>query len=61
MKPKRAAAYVRVSSLDQNTEAQETTLREYVQRRCWTLHKIYRDEGVSGTKPADQRWRFHNR
>ena len=50
MKLKRAAAYVRVSSFDQNTEAQETALREYVQRRGWTLHKFYRDEGISGTK-----------
>src|SRR4030088_832478 len=52
MKPKRAAAYVRVSSFEQNTEAQETALREYVQRRGWTLHKIYRDEGISGTKAS---------
>ena len=29
MEPKRAAAYVTVSSFDQNTEAQETALREY--------------------------------
>src|ERR1700730_957744 len=52
MKPKRAAAYVRVSSFDQNTEAQETSLREYIQRRGWTLHKIFRDEGISGTKAS---------
>ena len=52
MKPNRAAAYVRVSSFDQNTQAQETALREYIQRRGWTLHKIYRDEGVSGTKTS---------
>jgi DNA invertase Pin-like site-specific DNA recombinase len=52
MKLKRAAAYVRVSSFDQNTEAQETALREYIQRRGWTLHKIYRDEGISGTKAS---------
>ena len=52
MKLKRAAAYVRVSSFDQNTEAQETALREYVQRRGWTLRKIYRDEGISGTKAS---------
>ena len=50
MKPKRAAAYVGVSSFEQNTEAQETALREYVQRRGWILHKIYRNEGISGTK-----------
>jgi DNA invertase Pin-like site-specific DNA recombinase len=41
-----------VSSFDQNTEAQETSLREYIQRRGWTLHKIYRDEGISGTKAS---------
>ena len=52
MKPKRAGAYVRVSSFDQNTEAQETSLREYIQRRGWALHKIYRDEGISGTKAS---------
>jgi DNA invertase Pin-like site-specific DNA recombinase len=52
MKLKRAAAYVRVSSFDQNTEAQETALREYIQRRRWTLHKIYRDEGISGAKAS---------
>jgi len=52
VKPKRAAAYVRVSSFDQNTEAQETSLREYIQRRGWTLHKTYRDEGISGTKAS---------
>jgi hypothetical protein len=40
MKPKCAAAYVRVSNFDQNTEAQETALREYVLRRGWTLQKI---------------------
>src|SRR5260370_5040681 len=50
MKPKRAAAYVRVSSFDQNTEAQETSLREYIQRGGWKLHKSNRDEGFSGTK-----------
>jgi DNA invertase Pin-like site-specific DNA recombinase len=52
VKPKRAAAYVRVSSFDQNTESQETSLLEYIQRRGWILHKIYRDEGISGTKAS---------
>ena len=52
LKPKRAAAYVRVSSFDQNTEAQETALQEYIQRRGWTVHTIYRDEGISGTKAS---------
>jgi DNA invertase Pin-like site-specific DNA recombinase len=48
MKAKRAALYVRVSSGEQNTGAQERALREYVQRRGWKLEQIYRDQGVSG-------------
>jgi len=48
MKQKRAALYVRVSTGEQNTEAQERALREYVTRRGWQIHKIYRDHGVSG-------------
>lgn len=48
MKTKRAAVYVRVSSGEQNTGAQERALREYVQRRGWKLQRIYRDQGVSG-------------
>ena len=49
MKQKRAALYVRVSSGEQHTEAQERALREYVQRRGWLQHKIYRDKGISGS------------
>jgi DNA invertase Pin-like site-specific DNA recombinase len=48
VKTKRAALYTRVSSGEQNTEAQERALREYVQRRGWTVQQIYRDQGVSG-------------
>ena len=48
MKAKRAALYVRVSSGEQNTGAQERALRECVQRRGWRLQQIYRDQGVSG-------------
>jgi DNA invertase Pin-like site-specific DNA recombinase len=48
VKTKRAAIYVRVSSGEQNTGAQERALREYVQRRGWKLQQIYRDQGVSG-------------
>ena len=44
MKQKRAALYVRVSTGEQHTEAQERALREYVQRRGWVPHKIYRDK-----------------
>jgi DNA invertase Pin-like site-specific DNA recombinase len=48
VKSKRAALYVRVSSGEQNTGAQERALREYVQRRGWKLQQTYRDQGVSG-------------
>ena len=48
MKKKRAALYMRVSSGEQNTEAQERALRDYVGRRDWTIHKVYRDQGLSG-------------
>src|SRR6266478_4952445 len=48
MKTKRAALYVRVSSGEQNTGAQEQALKEYVQRRGWIVQTIYRDQGVYG-------------
>ena len=54
MKQKRAALYVRVSSGEQHTEMQERALREYVQRRGWVLHKIYRDKltGATTSRPG---------
>jgi DNA invertase Pin-like site-specific DNA recombinase len=48
VKMKRAALYVRVSSGEQNTGAQERALREYVQRRGWKVQQVYRDQGISG-------------
>lgn len=48
MKAKRAALYVRVSTGDQKTDAQESALRKYVGDRGWTFQKLYRDRGVSG-------------
>ncbi len=53
MKKKRAALYVRVSSGEQHTETQERALREYVQRRGWLLHKIYRDKRHQEQPQAD--------
>jgi len=54
MKQKHAALYVRVSSGEQRTEAQERALREYVQRRGWLQHKIYRDKiaGATARRPG---------
>ena len=49
---KRAAFYVRVSTLDQNPQTQLRELREYVQRRGLTVvqEQEYVDHGVGGTK-----------
>jgi len=49
---KRAALYLRVSSNGQDTGPQETALREYVSRRNWIVHGIYKDLAVSGTKSS---------
>ena len=54
MKVKRAGLYVRVSSEDQRTDLQERQLIEYVERRGWKLHKIYRDKisGATVSRPG---------
>jgi DNA invertase Pin-like site-specific DNA recombinase len=49
MKTKRAAIYVRVSTNDQETDMQETELREYCDNRSWSC-TVYRDKGQSGAK-----------
>ena len=49
MKAKRVAIYVRVSTNGQDTEVQESELREYVERRGWT-YEVYRDKGQSGAR-----------
>jgi putative DNA-invertase from lambdoid prophage Rac len=46
---KRAAIYVRVSTTEQETDMQETELREYCNRRGWETI-LYRDRGQSGAK-----------
>ena len=48
MKQKHASLYVRCSTAEQNTEAQERALTEYCGRRGWTIYKVYRDKGISG-------------
>jgi len=51
---KRAALYVRVSTSDQSTKAQEAELREYVQRRGWSITQVYADKisGITASRPA---------
>jgi DNA invertase Pin-like site-specific DNA recombinase len=51
LKQNRAGLYVRVSTNDQSTDAQESELRDYAQRRGWLVHGVYRDKGISGAKP----------
>jgi len=46
---KKAAIYARCSTVDQDTERQEVELREYCEKRGWSI-KVYRDKGHSGAK-----------
>jgi DNA invertase Pin-like site-specific DNA recombinase len=45
----KAALYVRVSTSDQSTAAQENELRSYAEQRGWVVHQVYADK-VSGAK-----------
>ena len=49
MKEKRAAMYLRVSTTEQDTDMQETELRQYVESRAWE-YVVYRDKAQSGAK-----------
>ena len=44
--------YLRVSTSDQTTLNQEIELVEYCKRNNYEIFKIYKDEGVSGTKTS---------
>jgi len=48
----RAAIYARVSTTDQNCEMQLKELREYCERRGWTISGEYVDTGWSGAKAS---------
>lgn len=49
MTMKKAAIYVRVSTAEQNTDSQESELREYCEKRGWSC-AMYQDHGQSGAK-----------
>lgn len=53
MKTKRAAIYVRVSTNEQETDMQETELKEYCERRGWS-YRVYPDKasGAKNDRPA---------
>jgi DNA invertase Pin-like site-specific DNA recombinase len=52
---KRAAIYLRVSTVDQTTANQEQALREAAERSGLEIIKVYRDHGVSGAKGREKR------
>lgn len=55
-KPIKAAAYLRVSTLDgQTTDNQRRELEQAAERRGWNLTMVYEDAGISGAKGRDKR------
>jgi DNA invertase Pin-like site-specific DNA recombinase len=52
---KRAAIYLRVSTVDQTTANQERELREIAGRTGCEIVKVYKDHGISGAKGRDKR------
>jgi DNA invertase Pin-like site-specific DNA recombinase len=52
---KRAAIYLRVSTVDQTTANQEQALREAAERSGLEIVKVYRDHGISGAKGREKR------
>jgi DNA invertase Pin-like site-specific DNA recombinase len=55
---KRAALYLRVSTVDQTTANQERELREVADRMGCEIVHVYRDHGISGAKGRDKRPQF---
>lgn len=47
---KRAAIYLRVSTLDQHPETQGIEVRQFARQRGYDVVQEYVDHGVSGTK-----------
>jgi hypothetical protein len=47
---KRAAIYLRVSSLDQHPETQGLEIREFARQRGYAIFEEYVDHGVSGAR-----------
>src|SRR6188474_3333398 len=55
---KRAAIYLRVSTIDQTTANQERGLREIAGRVGYDIVKVYKDHGISGAKGREKRPAF---
>ena len=52
MEDKRVAIYVRVSTKDQSVDMQLNDLERYSKERGLRIFKVYKDNGVSGTKES---------
>ena len=55
---RRAAVYLRVSTLEQTTANQERELREVAGRMGSEIVKVYKDHGISGAKGREKRPAF---
>jgi DNA invertase Pin-like site-specific DNA recombinase len=55
---RRAALYLRVSTVDQTTANQERELRDVAARMGCEIVKVYKDHGISGSKGRDKRPAF---
>ena len=58
---KRAALYLRVSTVDQNPETQLLDLRRFAAQRGLQIVETYTDHGVNGTKAAGEWQKRHLR
>ena len=47
---KKVAIYARISTTDQNVDSQLDAVKKYCKNQDWEISKIYKDEGISGTK-----------
>ncbi len=48
----KVAIYVRVSTADQTTLNQEIVLKEYCMKNGYDVFRVYKDEGISGSKTS---------
>jgi DNA invertase Pin-like site-specific DNA recombinase len=55
---RKAALYLRVSTIDQTTANQERELREVAARMGCQVVQVYKDHGISGAKGRDKRPAF---
>jgi DNA invertase Pin-like site-specific DNA recombinase len=54
----RAALYLRVSTIDQDTTRQERELRQVANSRRWNIVEVFTDHGISGSQGRDRRPAF---